>query len=66
MIDLVFIRFKILLREYIDSKANVPVRVNGVLEKEPQKMQGLENAGKEMGLSDTDDKPLEQNMFKVV
>ena len=29
-------------------------------------MQGLENARKEMGLSDKDDKPLKQNMFKVV
>ena len=35
-------------------------------EKELQKMQGLENARKEMGISDTDDKPLKQNMFKVV
>ena len=35
-------------------------------EKELQKMQGLENARKEMGLSDKDDKPLKQNMFKVV
>lgn len=34
MTDLVFIRFKIILREYIDSKANVPVRVSGILEKE--------------------------------
>ena len=36
------------------------------VEKEFQKMQGLENARKEMGLSDKDDKPLKQNMFKVV
>ena len=35
-------------------------------EKELQKMQGLENARKEMGISDTDDRPLKQNMFKVV
>ena len=35
-------------------------------EKELQKMQGLENARKEMGISDEDDKPLKQNMFKVV
>lgn len=35
-------------------------------EKELQKMQGLENARKEMGISDKDDKPLKQNMFKVV
>lgn len=35
-------------------------------EKELQKMQGVENARKEMGLSDKDDKPLKQNMFKVV
>lgn len=27
---------------------------------------GLENARKEMGISDTDDKPLKQNMFKVI
>ena len=35
-------------------------------EKELQKMQGLENARKEMEISDKDDKPLKQNMFKVV
>lgn len=35
-------------------------------EKELQKMQGLENARKEMGISDEDDKTLKQNMFKVV
>ena len=35
-------------------------------EKELQKMQGLENARKEMEISDTDDKPLKQNMFKVI
>lgn len=35
-------------------------------EKELQKMQVLENARKEMEISDTDDKPLKQNMFKVV
>ena len=35
-------------------------------EEEHQKMQGLENARKEMGLSDKDDKPLKQNMFKMV
>ena len=35
-------------------------------EKELQKMQGLENARKEMGISDKDDKPLKQNMFKVI
>lgn len=35
-------------------------------EKGLRKMQGLENARKEMGISDTDDKPLKQNMFKVV
>ena len=35
-------------------------------EKELQKMQGLEKTRKEMGISDKDDKPLKQNMFKVV
>ena len=35
-------------------------------EKELQKMQGLESARKEMGISDTDDKTLKQNMFKVI
>lgn len=35
-------------------------------EKELQKMQGLENARKEVGISDKDDKPLKQNMFKVI
>ena len=33
---------------------------------ELRKMQTLEGARKEMGLSDNDDKPLKQNMFKVV
>lgn len=33
---------------------------------EHRKMQTLEGARKEMGLSDNDDKPLKQNMFKVV
>ena len=36
------------------------------VEKELQMMQGLENARKEMGILDMDDKPLKQNMFKVV
>ena len=36
------------------------------VEKELQKMQVLENARKEMGILDMDDKPLKQNMFKVV
>lgn len=35
-------------------------------EKELKKMQELENARKEMRLSDKDDKPLKQNMFRVV
>ncbi len=35
-------------------------------EKELQKMHGLENARKEMGILDMDDKPLKQNMFKVI
>lgn len=35
-------------------------------ENELRKMQNLEGARKEMGLSDKDDKPLKQNMFKVV
>ena len=35
-------------------------------EKELKKMQGIENARKEMGISDKDDKPLKQNMFRVV
>ncbi len=29
-------------------------------------MQSMEDARKEMGLSDKDDRPLKQNMFKVV
>lgn len=33
---------------------------------ELRKMQTLDGARKEMGLSDKDDKPLKQNMFKVV
>ena len=36
------------------------------VEKELRKMQGLENARKEMEILDMDDKPLKQNMFKVV
>ena len=35
-------------------------------ENELRKMQTLEWARKEMGLSDKDDKPLKQTMFKVV
>lgn len=35
-------------------------------ENELRKMQTLEVARKEIGLSDKDDKPLKQNMFKVV
>ena len=35
-------------------------------ENELRKMQILEGARKEMGLPDKDDKPLKQNMFKVV
>ena len=36
------------------------------VEKALQKMQGLENARKEMGILDMDDKPLNQNTLKVV
>lgn len=36
------------------------------VEKELQKMQGLGNARKEMGISDKDDKPLKQNMFMAI
>ncbi len=35
-------------------------------EEELQKMPGLKDARKKMEISDTDDKPLKQNMFKVV
>lgn len=35
-------------------------------ENELRKMQTLEGVRKEMGLSDKDDRPLKQNMFKVV
>lgn len=35
-------------------------------EKELHKMQSIEDDRKEMGLSDKDDRPLKQNMFKVV
>lgn len=35
-------------------------------EKELHKMQSMEDARKKMGLSDKDDRPLKQNMFKVV
>ena len=35
-------------------------------ENELRKMQTLEGARKEMGISDKDDKPLKQTMFKVV
>jgi hypothetical protein len=33
---------------------------------EQLEMQSMEDARKEMGISDKDDKPLKQNMFKVV
>ena len=33
---------------------------------EQLEMQSMEDARKEMGISDNDDKPLKQNMFKVV
>lgn len=35
-------------------------------ENELRKMQTLEGSRKEMGISDKDDKPLKQTMFKVV
>ena len=35
-------------------------------ENELRKMQTFEEARKEMGISDKDDKPLKQNMFKVI
>lgn len=35
-------------------------------ENELRKMKTLEGARKELGISDKDDKPLKQNMFKVV
>lgn len=35
-------------------------------EKELHKVQSVEDARKEMELSDKDDRPLKQNMFKVV
>ncbi len=35
-------------------------------EKGLHKMQSMEDARKEMGLSDKDNRPLKQNMFKVV
>ena len=34
--------------------------------KELEKMQGLETARKEMGLSEKDDKPIQQKMFKAI
>ena len=47
---------------------NYPRIENDPLDKEQYQdiMQGLENARKEMGISDKDDKPLKQNMFKVI
>ena len=59
--------------QYIRGHSDIGVTLNVYThmglddaEKELQKMQGLENARKEMGISDKDDKPLKQNMFKVV
>lgn len=59
--------------QYLMGHSDIAVTLNAYThvgledaEKELQKMQGLENARKEMGLSDKDDKPLKQNMFKVV
>ena len=59
--------------QYLMGHSDIAVTLNvythvglGDAEKELQKMQGLENARKEMGISDKDDKPLKQNMFKVV
>ena len=59
--------------QYLMGYSDIAVKLNVYThigledaEKELQKMQGLENARKEMGLSDKDDKSLKQNMFKVV
>lgn len=59
--------------QYLMGHSDIAVTLNVYIhvgledaEKELQKMQGLENVRKEMGISDTDDKPLKQNMFKVV
>lgn len=55
--------------QYLMGHSDIAVNTHVGLEdaeKELQKMQGLENARKEMGISDKDDKPLKQNMFKVI
>ena len=59
--------------QYLMGYSDIAVKLNVYThigledaEKKLQKMQGLENARKEMGLSDKDDKSLKQNMFKVV
>ncbi len=55
--------------QYLMGHSDIAVTINVYTnvgledaEKELQKMQGLENARKEMGLSDKDDKPLKQNI----
>ena len=59
--------------QYLMGHSDIAVTVNVYThvgledaENELRKMQTLEGARKEMGLSDKDDKPLKQTMFKVV
>lgn len=52
--------------KYITSALNVAKSMLEDAERELHKMQSMEDARKEMGISDKDDKPLKQNMFKVV
>lgn len=59
--------------QYLMGHSDIAVTLNVYIhvgledaENELRKMQTLEGARKEMGLSDKDDKPLKQTMFKVV
>ncbi len=60
-------------RQYLMGHADRAVTLNVYThvglddaEKELQKMQSMEDARKEMGISNKKDKPLKQNMFKVI
>lgn len=60
-------------RKYLMGHSDIAVTLNAYThvgledaENELRKMQTLEGARKEMGLSDKDHKPLKQHMFKVV
>jgi hypothetical protein len=57
-----------MISEFVrEQKRYTPKELYNILQcSEEQAMQSMEDARKEMGLSDKDDRPLKQNMFKVV